>query len=65
MDAELRREVEAWIADDPDETTALLAQETLEKAILQNDQTAIEKLETWFGPFIQFGFGNFEDSSFV
>ena len=47
-------EVKAWIADDPDESTAELTSQTLEKAI-SGDLQAISNLETWFGPFIQFG----------
>jgi phosphomannomutase len=52
---ELIEQVKFWIADDPDESTAALAQENLEKAITSNDQTALENLQSWFGPFIQFG----------
>ncbi len=51
---ELIQQVRSWVADDPDETTAELATNTLEKAIA-GDEVAIQKLETWFGPFIQFG----------
>ena len=52
---ELIEKVKFWIAGDPDESTAELAQSTLEKAILKNDSKALQDLETWFGPFIQFG----------
>ena len=52
---ELIEKVKFWIAGDPDESTAELAQSTLEKAILENDSKALQDLETWFGPFIQFG----------
>ncbi len=47
-------EVKAWIADDPDESTADLTSQTLDAAI-KGDEKAIAILETWFGPFIQFG----------
>lgn len=52
---DLIEKVKFWIAEDVDPETAKLAQATLEKAIFQNDQDAIKNLETWFGPFIQFG----------
>jgi len=52
---ELIEKVKFWIADDPDESTATLTKITLENAIFKNDSTAIKNLETWFGPFIQFG----------
>jgi phosphomannomutase len=52
---ELIEKVKFWIAGDPDESTAELAQSTLEKAVLENDLKALQDLETWFGPFIQFG----------
>ena len=47
----LIEKVKFWITDDPDETTAQLTQETLEKAVVQKDSDAIAQLETWFGPF--------------
>lgn len=51
---DLIEEVNAWIADDPDETTAELTSKFLDAAI-EGDTTATKTLETWFGPFIQFG----------
>lgn len=51
---ELIEKVKFWVADDPDETTAELAHQTLEKANA-GDAAALKNLETWFGPFIQFG----------
>ena len=54
LTSEFISEIENWIADDPDEETVNLTQQTLAKAVA-GDQLAIEKLKSWFGPFIEFG----------
>lgn len=47
-------QVEEWIADDPDEQTAELTRQTLQAANAGN-KDALNKLQSWFGPFIEFG----------
>jgi phosphomannomutase len=48
MDQDLKAEVEAWIADDPDPATAALLQSLLE----QSDEKTLKK---YFNGFLQFG----------
>ncbi|MEN9692655.1 MAG: hypothetical protein RLZZ330_299 [Actinomycetota bacterium] len=51
---DLVAQVEDWIADDPDEQTAELTRQTLQAANAGNKE-ALNKLQSWFGPFIEFG----------
>lgn len=54
VSAELRARVTAWIADDPDESTAAAAQSLLNRADA-GDISAEQELAHCFGDFLQFG----------
>lgn len=54
MHHELFEKVEAWIADDVDETTQEQTRQVLADA-RNGDASALEQLQAWFGPFLQFG----------
>lgn len=54
MSTELFAKVEAWIADDPDESTAAHATEVLTDA-KAGDAAALSQLQLWFGDLLQFG----------
>ncbi len=54
LSSELVAKVTAWIADDPDESTASHAQRLLDDS-QRGDEFAQRELETCFGEFLQFG----------
>ncbi len=54
LSSELVSKVTAWIADDPDESTASHAQRLLDDS-QRGDEFAQRELETCFGEFLQFG----------
>ena len=54
LSKEFITQVEDWIADDPDESTAELTRQTLQAAT-NGDAEAENKIKLWFGPFIEFG----------